>query len=181
LSQHERFGGREGEAAYSAFHRSASLSRWLPYEDAVKLSMINLDLCFWIECHHQSFQPIALIETAQDFNQFGKPITALRNLAIRADLPAFCVLYELSEQIDPLTGLRQVVSFRTRHVWPKNTEFKRLSPEEYAQGLVKLRKFGLQNIVLAEARKGDGQKRNHDVARLVRKIEKLSPQIDMWL
>ena len=180
MPQHEKFGGREGEAAYSAFHRSASLSRWMPQGDAIKLAMINIDTCFWIECHDKSYQPIALIETAQDIGQLRKPVVALRNLACRADLPAFCVLYLLADCIDEITGRRKLTSFRVRSIWPNDTPFKKCDPQQYANGLRRLREFGVKNIVTADARSGNGQRRNHDVPRLIRKIEKLSAQMDFW-
>jgi hypothetical protein len=65
-------GKRDGERAYSAFHRIKSAERWIPYEDAVRLANINIDRGLWIECHHRTFEPIAIFETAQDHCATGR-------------------------------------------------------------------------------------------------------------
>jgi hypothetical protein len=57
--------------------------RWIPYADAYRITTINLDQVLWIECHQGSYEPLALIETAQDIGQRQKNVTAVTTLAKR--------------------------------------------------------------------------------------------------
>jgi hypothetical protein len=190
VSQHEYFvcptckrGHRSGERAYSAFHRVKSASRWISEEDAMKLANINTDRILWIECHHQSFEPIAVFETACDVGK-RKNTTAIRNLAkgfTAHELRAYLVLYTLGDDIDPATDEIRIISLRVRRVWPEPVDKKTMEtvmdPKMFFQWLVWLRKRGIQQIA-TEARKN---RNNHDVPRLIRKIEQAPMQYDMWL
>jgi hypothetical protein len=51
-----------------------------------------LDFCEY--CRHCK-QPLALLETARDVGQSFKPTTILNQLAIKANLPAYVILYSL--------------------------------------------------------------------------------------
>jgi hypothetical protein len=178
MAQHEIYFNRDGERAYSRFHRVNSASRFVPYDDAYRLASINIDRHLWIECHNRSKEPISLIETAIDINQHRKTCTAIVNLARRADVPAFLVLYQLGDSIDPVTNDWQIVRFRVKRLWPESTEFKVCTPKQYFEGLVKLRRWAVGRII-ESARVGDSQKRNHDAPRLLRAIDKVSPQLEM--
>ena len=179
MAQKEIYGNRDGERAYSAFHRTASARRFIPYEDAYRLATINLDRAFWIECHDGTFVPIALVETAVDVGQDRKPTTATENLARLAGIFGFLVLYTVGERIDVVTGEPEILQFRVKMLWPHKGEFKVCAPKEYFEGLLRLRSWSLEKIA-DYARRGDGCRRNHDVPRLLRKIEKVSPQLDFF-
>ena len=105
---------RDAERVYSEFHYAASASRFISREDAERLANINIDRSFWIECHHRSFKPFALIESAVDIGQSRKTVTAIANLAMLAKIPAYLVLFTMS---DNLTGKVDITKLRVQCVW----------------------------------------------------------------
>ncbi len=190
MTHHERYDRRfcpccgeridsnsDPEKIYSRWHRTSSLERFVGFENAYRCAMINIDQTLWVECQDNGFQPIALIETAQDIGQKRKPATMLKNMAVRAVLPAFIVLYTLDDNtIDPVTLDRKIVRFCTKpiHIIERDT-YNVLTPEEFARGLVSLRKVGTE-ILTEDLRKGNQLKRNHDVERWLEKINRVKKQ-----
>lgn len=152
-------GRRDGERAYSAFHRVKSAMRWISEEDAMALATINTDQSFWIECHNKSFEPVAIFETACDFDQ-KKNATAIRNLAsgfTRHELRAYTVFYRLGNDIDPVTNEIEIISLRVRREWPPVIDVPAqiiMTPSEWFLWLVKLRRFGVQQIITAASVEG---------------------------
>jgi hypothetical protein len=98
---------------------------------------------------------------------------------MRADVPAFLVLYQLGDCRDPVTHDWEIVRFRVKRLWPDEGEFRVRTPKEYFEGLIKLRCWAVSRIT-EMARSGNGQKRNHDTPRLLRAIDKVSHQLDFW-
>jgi hypothetical protein len=99
MSQEETYGTRGRE--YSAWHRRFSIARYVGIEAAQRLAMIDLDAALYVEYDDRSREPLALIETARDVGQDHKPATVTRNLARRARVPAFVLLYRLSQDRNP--------------------------------------------------------------------------------
>jgi hypothetical protein len=177
---------RNGERAYSEFHRTKSAVRWISYPDAYRLATINLDQVLWIECHQGSYEPLALIETAQDIGQRQKNVTTVTSLAKRARVKAYLVLYSLSNLIDPLTNEPQIDHFCVRQLWagngpPKSDKFYRMTQKQYLEFLIRLRKQE-QTAVLRELGRPDapGHKRNHDIERLRRLQNHVPNHIDLF-
>src|SRR5262249_27104624 len=82
--QYERTGIRD--LAYSNWHRQFCPER---------VTMIDVD---GLEYCRRCRSPLALIETALDVGQAVKPTTALEQLSLAANVPAFCVLYTKNDQ-----------------------------------------------------------------------------------
>ncbi len=140
MSQVEVLGFRNG--AYSAWHRAASLRRFVATdEEARLLSMVDLDGHMWIEYGDHGRVPLLLMETAIDTGQDIKPATVLRNFAEMSRLHAFVVLTTLSDRRNP-TDRRQrdIETFRVRQVWPKETRWWVMAPTEYCRTLMRLRR-----------------------------------------
>lgn len=152
MAQEEIFGTRD--RSYSAWHRRASTRRFVGIECAQTLAMIDLDASLYVEYDDGSKEPLALIETALDRGQAIKPATVTKKLARRAFpiLPAYILLYELADVNNPAdTEWRDIKSFRVRRVWPEpETPWERISPDEWAQRLVRLRKWSAHRLDAAE-------------------------------
>lgn len=142
MSQKERFGTRDN--AYSAWHRSASTRRFVGPEKARELAMIDTDAVLWVELADATKAPLALIETAQDVGQAWKCSTAIQNLARCSGLPAFVVLYRHATTLNPADGdSKDILDFRVKRLHPNPTyAWKRLSPQEWADALVEIRREG---------------------------------------
>lgn len=104
--------------------------------------MIDIDAVLFVEYDNDGKQPLVLIETARDVGQRVKPTTVLCALAKRADLPAWVVLYRPSESFNPADhNWPDIESFRVRRVWPHPIkEWTRVTPKEWAQWLVEIRR-----------------------------------------
>lgn len=146
MSQEERYGNRD--LTYSAWHRRNSIGRHVGQEEARLLAMIDIDASIWIESHDATKKPLVLIETAKDIGQDCKPSTILTNLAIRCDLPAYLVLYKVSERPNPADPTcKDIDAFRIKRLYPvPEHTFRTLTPAEWANGLIKAREHGLQKI-----------------------------------
>lgn len=144
--QEERFGWRD--SSYSAWHRTASLRRYLGEDLAATLKCCDLDHSIWIEHADGTKEPILLIETAMDVGQDQKTTTVLRQLAKRASLPAYCVLYRRSKTAN-VGDLRftDIDSFRIRRVWPDpESEWTDLTPQQWAERLLIIRARGAAKL-----------------------------------
>lgn len=118
MTRHERYGTRD--LAYSAWHRTLD-------DD---LTYIDVDAC---EYCSRCREPLALIETARDVGQAFKATSVLRALAMRSGVPALLVLYS----VDPHGSVTQ---FRVRSVAPRQGALKVLTPDQFADGLRRLRR-----------------------------------------
>ena len=128
---------------YSAWHRRNSTRRFVGFEDAQLLSMIDLDAALYVEYDDGSKEPLALIETAQDVGQNQKTATVTLNLARRAGIPCFVVLYRLSEDANPADHKWQdIEAFRVKRLHPNEEKgWRVLTPFEWAQTLLKMRRW----------------------------------------
>lgn len=138
MSQEERFGTRD--RTYSAWHRRNSTRRFVGIERAQTLAMIDLDAALYVEYDDAEKEPLALVETAMDRGQTFKSAAVTRNLARKAGIPAFVLLYTPSGDSNPADdSWSDIATFRVRRIWRNATDWKRLSPQEWAEFLVKLR------------------------------------------
>lgn len=146
MSQEERFGTRD--RVYSAWHRRASLRRFVGLERAQLLSMCDIDAALWLEHDDLSKEPLALIETARDVGQGYKSGTVLQRLAKRAKLPAYVCMYRLADTRNPADAQCQdVASFKVRRVWPRpESGWRELSPAQWASGLVRIRAWASSRL-----------------------------------
>lgn len=137
MAQEEIYGTRD--RTYSAWHRRMSTGRFVGIEKAQTLAMIDLDASLYVEYDDRTKEPLALVETAKDVGQY-KPATVTRNLALRADLPAYIVLYTPAECPNPADpNWPDIASFRCRQIAPTWSEWKRLTPQQWCESLVHIR------------------------------------------
>lgn len=137
----------EIDLSYSTWHRTASIKRFVGSRQAYELSMIDLDATMWVEYNQASRIPVALIETARDVGQTYKTYTVTRNLAEMAGLPALLCLYKLSGNLNPINRpgeqWRDIQQFRVLRLTPRFTgEWSILSPKQYAEMLIRMRRVG---------------------------------------
>ena len=137
--QEEVYGTRRRD--YSAWHRRLSTGRYIGIERAQLLAMIDLDASLYVEYDDKTKEPLALIETAQDVGQNTKPATVTAKLARRANLPAYTMLYALSDSQNPADRMwKDIESFRVKRLHPPPvTGWMILTPKEWADALLALR------------------------------------------
>lgn len=146
MSQEERTGRRAGE--YSAWHRRASLARFVGAERAQLVAMCDIDAALWLEHDDLTKEPLALIETARDVGQPFKSGTVLVKLAKRARLPAYVCMYKLGDRRSPADpGCQDVVGFRVRRVYPRpEAAWRELTPAQWATGLLQIRAWSAAKL-----------------------------------
>lgn len=127
MTLYERFGTRD--LTYSAWHRPNKISRYVDMATASKLTYIDLD---GIEVCQTCYQPLCLIELAQDIGQAFKQTKIMVELAKRADVRAMLVFYRND-------GSGDIARFRLRQVWPPDNQEYIWTPKQYADWLVHLR------------------------------------------
>lgn len=157
MAHEEKYGTRD--RTYSAWHRRQSTRRFVGIENAQRLHMIDLDASLYVEYDDSTKEPLALIETARDVQQAIKPATVTRNLARRADIPAFTLLYTPSGCLNPADkSWPDIASFRVKRIWPNPTDWKTVTPDGWAKCLLHIRHdaaskldFLWQSGLLAEA------------------------------
>ncbi len=144
--QEERYGWRD--SSYSAWHRTASLRRYLGEDLAATLKCCDLDHSIWIEHADGSKEPILLIETAMDVGQDWKAASVLKQLAKRANLPAYCVLYRRAKAQNEADGrFADIEGFRIRRVWPDPEHgWTECSPQQWAERLLIIRARGAAKL-----------------------------------
>lgn len=144
--QTERYGFRSAE--YSSWHRTASLRRFLGAELASSISVIDVDHAIWVEHADGSKEPLALIETARDVGQNWKATSVIRHLAMRANLPAYCVLFTPADVPNGGDGRSaDIESFRVRRVWPDpEKDWRTLTPQRWAETLLLIRARGAARL-----------------------------------
>lgn len=164
MSQREITGSRD--MSYSAWHRAASIGRflrgldrdkhrvrmidgpWCEYPDlrketvAEQLGMIDIDHVF-VDGKHFDRKPLALIESARTFGgqMTNKRATITAKLGELAGIPVFVVLYELADSDIPrMPGYRDIAMFYVRPYWPLRMQhYWQMTPAQYALFLVRLR------------------------------------------
>lgn len=144
--QEEKYGERD--MSYSAWHRQRSLARYVGIEKAQLLSMIDLDGCIYIEYDKENREPLALVETAIDIDQPVKISTVTRGLAVKAGLPAYKVLYRISQNENPSNpGVFDIDRFRVKRLTPyEEREWRVLTPMEWANQLEAIRNWETDKI-----------------------------------
>lgn len=144
--QKERYGTRD--LSYSAWHRAASIRRYVGWERAQLLSMCDADCVLFLEYQVDTKEPLALIETAQDVGQSDKPATAITRLAQRAGIPAYVILYAHADSANPADRRwRDVRSFRIRRLWPRpESRWRVLTPKQWADGLLRIREWAAKRL-----------------------------------
>lgn len=115
MSRQERYGTRD--QTYSRWHRALADGR-----HGRQLSYIDLD---GIEYCDRCGSLLALIEAAWDVGQRHKATTVLAKLAVKAGIPAYCVMYEKAQD-----G-QSIVMFRVRRVYPDPTRLYSLTPAQW--------------------------------------------------
>jgi hypothetical protein len=146
----EKYGTRD--LSYSAWHRAASIRRYVGWERAQLLTMCDADSVLLLEYSLGDKAPLCLIEAAADYGQ-EKPATAIAKLARRAGIPAFVVLYQRSLLPNPADRRwRDLRAFRIKRLWPKpENKWRRITPSEWAQGLVRIRAWSAKRLDMEAA------------------------------
>ena len=108
MSRWERYGTRD--MTFSGWHRT------LPNY----CTAIDLD---FLEYCQKCRTPLALIELAQDVSQAHKPTRVMEELAKKADVPAYLILYKQD-------GEKQIGRCRVARIWPNRTDLKDLSANQ---------------------------------------------------
>ncbi len=149
--QEEIYGTRD--RAYSAWHRRGSTRRFVGIDSAQLLAMIDLDAALYVEYDNGTKEPLALIETALDVGQRHKTATVTKMLAKRAGVPCYCVLYMPGRNANPADSRwRDIRQFRVRRMWPRpEKEWRVLTPQEWAHGLIKIRAWSAKRLDLQAA------------------------------
>jgi len=120
---------------YSNWHRQFCPER---------TAMIDVD---GLEYCRRCRMPLALIETALDYGQSIKPTTALEQLAVAANVPAFCVLYAKNGEDCDVDRRKRCVrpgcshgigSFRVRRIRPNPTPFNPWTVEAFGNFLINM-------------------------------------------
>jgi hypothetical protein len=114
--------------------------------------MADLDSVLFAEYHYPDKLPLCLVEVARDIGQ-EKPAGVIRRLAQMADIPAFVALYTLAAGPNPANSDWQDIDrFRVQRLWPHPEQvWRALSPEQWANALVRIRGWQLRRFNVQEA------------------------------
>jgi hypothetical protein len=140
VSRHERYGTRS--LVYSKWHRF-----YLGDQEPM-IDLDGVEYCGRKAGRETCWKALALIETARDTGQAGKPTHVLADMAQRMGALGLCVLYRVDNGTDPLTGClceerREVDGcthgidrFRVRKIWPDPVRlWTVMTPEEFRDRL----------------------------------------------
>lgn len=146
----ERYPTRD--RSYGIWHRVKSIARFLEPKQANALTMADLDSVLFAEYNYPDKLPLCLIEVAQDIGQ-DKPAGVIHNLARLAGIPAYVALYTHAEHPNPSnTNWPDISQFRVKRIWPHPEEsWRLLTPEEWAQALMRIRGWQLRRFKVQEA------------------------------
>jgi hypothetical protein len=146
VSQQERFGVRD--LSYSAWHRVGSIQRFVGWEAAQLLSMVDADCLLFLEYAAGDKAPVALAEVGCDVGQDFKPATAILQLARRAKIPAYLLLYERAAAANPADPRwPDLAGFRVKRLWPRTERgWRRLTPGEWAVALLQIRAWSARRL-----------------------------------
>lgn len=144
--QEERYGTRD--LSYSAWHRAASIRRFVGWEQAQLLSMVDADCVLFLEYHERTKAPLALIEAAVDVGQDYKPATAIAQLAKRARIPAYLVLYKRSDEPNPADPrMSDVSAFRIKRLYPRaEMTWRTVPPDQWATAILRIRAWAARRL-----------------------------------
>lgn len=148
MSKSEITGKRD--LTYSRWHRADSISRYVGTEKAQELTMTDVDC---VEYDYTGMYPVGLIETAQDNGkQDEKYIKPFRRLAETVKVPAYLVLYKVSERPNPADVLYQDIdSVRVKLIFPSTYDhFVTMTPKEWAEHLCELRELAKSRLSMEE-------------------------------
>jgi len=139
VSDKERYGFRD--AAYSEWHRTVSIKRFVPVQQARGLGQIDVDSTIWIEYERGNREPIAVIETAVDVGQANKCADVITAYARKADIVGMVVLYKLAKQGNPANpSVPDVERFRVKVTHPDPwSSWLEMTPRRYATMLMRMR------------------------------------------
>lgn len=126
MSEQEGTGRRS--LAYSRWHRTDSIARYVGMRDAFDLAMLDFDSVEY--CRHCK-GVVALVELAEGIHQTGKVATVTQHAAQRLHVPAYIVLYSAIND-------RDIGAIRARRIAPNVGNWADLSPRAWAEHLVKL-------------------------------------------
>lgn len=140
MAKTERSGKRD--LAYSAWHREASIRRFVDDMAASTMLMTGIDQMFWIEYDHRYAEPLALVST-QSAKGTKPQHTILRNLAKRADLPCLYVEYNLAAVPNPANPLEpDIDGFTIWILYPRTIiNGVPMDPKTYAEFLLWFRLY----------------------------------------
>ncbi len=146
----ERFQSRD--LSFLAWHRPQSISRYLRREDAVQLTMLDVDSILFSEYDSTYRLPLALVEVAVDVGQ-EKLADITQKLAEFAGLPAYVALYSVSANANPANEQwPDIASFRVKRLWPHPEDgWRVLTPQQWADALVRIRGWQLRRFAVQEA------------------------------
>lgn len=144
--QEERYGRRD--LCYSGWHRARSTQRFVGIEAAQNLLLCDIDSMTWVEYSPGDREPLCLIEAARDTGQPYKSATAIRNLARRANLPCYVVLYTPGPTANPADNrLQDITKFRVKRLHPRPEHgWRELSPGQWAQALLRIRAWSAKRL-----------------------------------
>lgn len=150
MAQEEKWGTRD--RTYSEWHRRMSTQRFVGIELAQTLAMIDLDAALFVEYDDSTKEPLCLIETARYRGHTHKVATVTQKLAKRTNpiVPAYVLLYETGNERNPAAPDHfDIVSFYYRRIWPTpEANFKKVTPQEWAEGLCTLRGWAAKRVDL---------------------------------
>jgi hypothetical protein len=140
------------DRSYGAWHRFASIQRYLAPEQACSMTMADLDSVMFTEYNHASKLPLCLVEVAIDVGQ-DKPTGVISALAQQADIPAYVALYSHASEYNPAdTNWPDIAGFRIKRVWPRpERRWRHLTPNEWAAALVQIRSWQLRKYLRQDA------------------------------
>lgn len=150
MSQKLYFKNQDGriDRAFNEWHRADSLKRFLPEAIALRASCIDLDTIQFVEYEDGSREPLALFETACDVGQRNKAATVTTNLARRAGLCAYAILYTPADTQNPADPRwPDIRSFRIKRLWPHPERgWRTLTPAEFARALQRIREWSIRKL-----------------------------------
>lgn len=134
----EREGSGYRDLTYSHWHRTESTARFIGQSAAYELAMIDID---GAELCRRCGDVLALVETARGTHQTEKRYRWTQQLANRLHVPAYCVLYDPCGEWDAArNAFPDVARFRARRIAPTVTDWRWLTPAEWAAHLDRLRR-----------------------------------------
>jgi hypothetical protein len=140
------------DRSYGIWHRVKSIARFLEPHQANALTMADLDSVLFAEYDYPNKLPLCLVEVAQDIGQ-EKLAGVIQNLAKMADIPAFVALYTHAVERNPANeNWPDIEQFRVQRVWPHpEASWRTLTPQEWANALIKIRNWQLRRFQQQEA------------------------------
>lgn len=144
MPQNEQTNSRPQE--FSHWHRSSSLSRFLPVDKARRCYLSDIDSVLYVEWTSGK-KPLCLFEVARDV---GQPIESKNADVLVAlsknslhEYPVFVVLYKVAQKDIPNYEItvKDIESFKIMQVAPKKELIGIKTPQEFAAFVWKIREF----------------------------------------